>query len=85
MANVNQKQRYSYRVSYAQEVGSSFDPDIEDMSRWNESLHREMNSQVILYLYLLPRFAPRLSPLSDPCILFPYPIFPFLFYPFSTA
>ena len=25
-----------------------------------------MNSQVILYLYLLPRFAPRLSPLSDP-------------------
>ena len=38
MANVNQKQRYSYKVSYAQEVGSSFDPDIEDISRWEQEL-----------------------------------------------
>lgn len=38
MANVNQKQRHSYKVSYAHEVGSSFDPDFEDINRWEQEL-----------------------------------------------
>jgi hypothetical protein len=38
MANATRKQTHSYRVSYAQEVGSSYDPDMEDASRWEEEL-----------------------------------------------
>lgn len=38
MANVNQKQKHSYKVSYAREVGSSFDPDLEDINSWEEEL-----------------------------------------------
>ena len=33
------KSQHSYRVSYALEVGSSFDPDLEDMAKWEEELH----------------------------------------------
>ena len=36
MANATRKERHSYRVSYAQEVGSSFDPDLEDVTAWEE-------------------------------------------------
>ncbi len=32
------KSQHSYRVSYALEVGSSFDPDLEDVSKWEEEL-----------------------------------------------
>ncbi|KAF8970069.1 hypothetical protein BDZ97DRAFT_1652738 [Flammula alnicola] len=38
MANTNRKQSYSFKVSYAQEVGSSFDPDIEDVNSWEQEL-----------------------------------------------
>jgi hypothetical protein len=38
MANSNRKQVHSYRVSYAQEVGSSFDPDMEDVGSWEREL-----------------------------------------------
>ncbi|KDR72740.1 hypothetical protein GALMADRAFT_252956 [Galerina marginata CBS 339.88] len=38
MNNVSRKQTHSYRVSYAQEVGSSFDPDLEDVSSWEQEL-----------------------------------------------
>lgn len=38
MANANRKQVHSYRVSYAQEVGSSFDPDMEDVGSWEHEL-----------------------------------------------
>jgi len=38
MQNVNHKQRHSYRLSYADEVGSSLDPDMEDVSRWEHQL-----------------------------------------------
>ena len=32
------KSQHSYRVSYALEVGSSFDPDLEDVAKWEEEL-----------------------------------------------
>ncbi|KAG6379884.1 hypothetical protein JVT61DRAFT_10446 [Boletus reticuloceps] len=36
--NTNRKKEHSYRVSYAFEVGSSFDPDMEDPSAWENEL-----------------------------------------------
>ncbi|KAJ2928441.1 hypothetical protein H1R20_g8650, partial [Candolleomyces eurysporus] len=41
VANMNRKMQHAYRVSYAHEIGSSFDPDIEDVSRWEEELQAE--------------------------------------------
>ena len=38
MADATRKQTHAYRVSYAQEVGSSFDPDLEDVSSWEQEL-----------------------------------------------
>jgi len=38
MENTNRKQKHSYRVSYAVEVGSSFDPNIEDIDYWEQEL-----------------------------------------------
>jgi hypothetical protein len=38
MANATRKEHHSYRVSYAQEVGSSFDPDLEDVATWEQEL-----------------------------------------------
>jgi hypothetical protein len=38
MANASSKQRHSYRVSYAHDVGSSFDPDLEDIDEWEREL-----------------------------------------------
>jgi len=29
---------HNYRLSFAQEVGSSFDPDMEDMAAWEQEL-----------------------------------------------
>lgn len=34
MSNFRHKEKHSYRLSYAQEVGSSFDPDMEDVGEW---------------------------------------------------
>lgn len=39
MQNANHKKKHSYRVSYALEVGSSFDPDMEDPTAWESELH----------------------------------------------
>jgi len=39
MAQTNRKTDHSYRLSYAQEVGSSFDPDIEDVAEWENEIH----------------------------------------------
>lgn len=36
MALINRKEQHAYRQSYAREVGSSFDPDMEDVTRWEE-------------------------------------------------
>ena len=38
MANATRKERHSYKLSYAQEVGSSIDPDLEDVARWEQEL-----------------------------------------------
>ena len=38
MANASRKEVHSYRISYAQEVGSSIDPDLEDVASWEQEL-----------------------------------------------
>lgn len=38
MANATRKEHHSYRLSYAQEVGSSIDPDLEDVASWEQEL-----------------------------------------------
>ena len=38
MASANRKQQHAYRVSYALDVGSSFDPDMEDLAEWERDL-----------------------------------------------
>jgi hypothetical protein len=38
MANATRKEHHSYRISYAQEVGSSIDPDLEDVATWEQEL-----------------------------------------------
>ena len=38
MADTSRKQKHAYRVSYAIEVGSSFDPDLEDAGSWEQEL-----------------------------------------------
>lgn len=38
MSNVNRKERHSYKVSYAYDVGSSFDPDMENINDWEQEL-----------------------------------------------
>ncbi|KAI0341448.1 hypothetical protein BDW22DRAFT_1359005 [Trametopsis cervina] len=38
MASVRHQKQHSYRLSYAQEVGSSFDPDLEDVTTWEDEL-----------------------------------------------
>jgi len=34
MDQMDRKLEHGYRLSYAREVGSSFDPDMEDMEDW---------------------------------------------------
>ncbi|EIN09082.1 hypothetical protein PUNSTDRAFT_143697 [Punctularia strigosozonata HHB-11173 SS5] len=38
MTSLNSRQRHQYRLSYAYEVGSSLDPDMEDASKWESEL-----------------------------------------------
>ncbi|KAI9459149.1 hypothetical protein BJY52DRAFT_1416187 [Lactarius psammicola] len=38
IASASQKRRYSYRLSFQNEVGSSIDPDMEDIAAWERSL-----------------------------------------------
>lgn len=38
MTSIRHKEKHSYRLSYQQEVGSSFDPDMEDMDEWERFL-----------------------------------------------
>ncbi|TFK25342.1 hypothetical protein FA15DRAFT_668572 [Coprinopsis marcescibilis] len=38
MLNVNRKWQHSNRVSFQNEVGSSLDPDMEDVTRWEQEL-----------------------------------------------
>lgn len=39
MADASSKERHSYRVSYAHDVGSSFDPDLDDINEWERELN----------------------------------------------
>jgi len=41
IASASQKHRYSYRLSFQNEVGSSIDPDLEDIASWERSLQGE--------------------------------------------
>ena len=45
MNHSNRKARHSYRRSYAEEVGSSFDPDLEDPEEWENELTGTYSSQ----------------------------------------
>ncbi|KAF8157132.1 hypothetical protein B0H34DRAFT_712333 [Crassisporium funariophilum] len=56
MANANRKEHHSYRVSYAQDVGSSFDPDFEDINTWEQELTGVFLSSPFLTLFRLPCF-----------------------------
>jgi hypothetical protein len=38
IASASQKHRCSYRLSFQNEVGSSIDPDLEDIASWERSL-----------------------------------------------
>ncbi|KAI0305349.1 hypothetical protein B0F90DRAFT_1194856 [Multifurca ochricompacta] len=38
IASTSHKNRYSYRLSFQNEVGSSLDPDMEDIAEWERSL-----------------------------------------------
>jgi hypothetical protein len=38
MQSVERKQQHEYRLSYQQDVGSSFDPDMEDVGQWERDL-----------------------------------------------
>ena len=38
MANTNRNRKHQYKVSYSLDVGSSFDPDMEDVASWEEEL-----------------------------------------------
>ena len=38
IANAAHKKTHAYRLSYSHDVGSSFDPDMEDVSLWESEL-----------------------------------------------
>ncbi|KAH8097075.1 hypothetical protein BXZ70DRAFT_944181 [Cristinia sonorae] len=38
MKTVNHKQKYQYKLSYQHDVGSSFDPELEDVDEWENEL-----------------------------------------------
>jgi hypothetical protein len=41
MTSNRHKERHNYHLSYTQDVGSSLDPDMEDVGRWEQELRRE--------------------------------------------
>lgn len=45
MRSAKHKKTHSYRVSYALEVGSSFDPDMEDASAWESELRGKFSQR----------------------------------------
>lgn len=38
MANTNRNRRHQYKILYSLDVGSSFDPDMEDVASWEQEL-----------------------------------------------
>ncbi|KIL57631.1 hypothetical protein M378DRAFT_87628 [Amanita muscaria Koide BX008] len=53
VASSTRKDRHSYRVSYALEVGSSFDPGMEDAAKWEDEL-RGLLLQLLITTQLPP-------------------------------
>jgi len=47
MDQMNRKIEHGYRLSYAQEVGSSFDPDMEDIEEWDCEIPGQQSALVI--------------------------------------
>lgn len=43
MAQTDRKTEHTYRLSYAHEVGSSFDPDMEDIAEWEHEVQGSLN------------------------------------------
>lgn len=41
MDSVRHKERHSYRLSFQDEVGSSLDPDMEDIAEWERNLQED--------------------------------------------
>jgi len=48
MDQMNRKIEHKYRLSYAQEVGSSFDPDMEDIEEWEREIPGQQSTIVII-------------------------------------
>ena len=42
MASARHKQQHNFRLSYQLEVGSSVDPDMEDISHWEHELQGQI-------------------------------------------
>ena len=42
MASAKHKQQHNFRLSYQLEVGSSVDPDMEDISHWEQELEGQI-------------------------------------------
>lgn len=53
MASARHKQQHNFHLSYQLEVGSSIDPDMEDISRWEREL-QGLASITPLVVKLLP-------------------------------
>ncbi|EKM56950.1 uncharacterized protein PHACADRAFT_160503 [Phanerochaete carnosa HHB-10118-sp] len=47
VANLKSKEKHSYRVSYAYDVGDSFDPDMENIDEWVNNTHEEVRTNVL--------------------------------------
>lgn len=47
MQNLKSKEKYSYRVSYAYDVGDSFDPDMENIDEWVTNVPDEVPKHVL--------------------------------------
>ncbi|KAJ3523397.1 hypothetical protein NMY22_g11456 [Coprinellus aureogranulatus] len=63
---MNRKEQHAYRASYAREVGSSFDPDMEDVTRWEEEVTSAFAPQVSSKQIFRSNSESRLGPGSSP-------------------
>ena len=64
MMSTQRKQKHKYRLSYSHEVGSSFDPDMEDPDAWESELSGVGMSHRVARL-LVPRLTTSLSASRD--------------------
>ncbi|THH16606.1 hypothetical protein EW146_g4067 [Bondarzewia mesenterica] len=61
MASANRKRQHQYRVSYQLDVGSSFDPDMEDVGEWERQLGVFAHAPSCLVSSSLPHPTPDLD------------------------